>query len=619
MTEQTTEPIGRDANDPAGVLASEPTSEPASHPASEPTSEPGPGHVTGPASGPNGVWQLPPSPIADFNALREQLRNQLAEAKEAHARSEETKVQQRLQWLEETEMALEQARRQQLTLQQYEHEFEGLGDFGAQGSATVAEHLEKLGGYVSLLEETLVRDELVQARELRQNQSQTLSDELAAILTRGDTSYDREQVASSLLKLTRAVGHERAMELMHRFETELGFLECLSGMRAAQRFWLDIAKSQTVQDSEASERARQRHRELQAELTRREAESQATGEVSKLCTEIRQGVDYLDQLGTQERIVQINVWAGKLRLYQDGFDLPPEIETQIHYAFGALNSSRKRLMVDAYIEPLNRDISHDWGSFVKRWDDEREAARQQDQAREEEIAQQRQQEAHRLILAEKRAEQAERNLEALEALLAGGDPRTNPESLEDFHNLVADVLENDGCRLDRFIDLMAPHADLVASGGEYRSLRRSLKKRDLWPDDVEPFVPADPQRGQGMRDALVADLAPVLGGKRLLILGGKPRPEMQEVLTEKLGLAEVAWPDGWDHQLDLATISRSIRGGKHDLAVMLVRFAGHNTGNLREDCQAAGVPWVMLDKGCGLLGILRAIREQALGSLRAGA
>ncbi len=63
-----------------------------------------------------------------------------------------------------------------------------------------------------------------------------------------------------------------------------------------------------------------------------------------------------------------------------------------------------------------------------------------------------------------------------------------------------------------------PHADLVANGGDYRSLRRSLKKRDLWPDAVEPFVAADPERGQGLRDALVAELVPVLTGKRLLNL-----------------------------------------------------------------------------------------------------
>ncbi len=561
------------------------------------------------------VWQLPPSPIDDFNALREQLRNQLAEAKEAHAHSEEAKVLERLQWLEETEMALEQARRQQLTLEEYQRDFEGLGEFGAEGGSLVAEHLEKLGGYVNILEETLAREELVQARELRQSQSRSVSDELEAILTRGDTGYDREPVVASLLKLSRAVGPEPAIDLMNRFETELEFLGCLNGLRAAQRFWLDVAKSQSVQDSEVSERARQRHRELQAELTRREAESQATDEVSKLCNEIRQGVAYLDQLGSQERIVQINIWAGKLRLYQDGFDLPPEIETQIYYAFGAINAARKRLLVDAYIDPLNRDISHDWAAFVKRWDEKRQGARQQDQAREKEIEQQRLDEAERQRQTEKRAEQAQRDLEALEALLAGGDPRSDPEALEAFHDLATDLVENDGCRQDRFLELMSPHADLVASGGNYRSLRRSLKKRGLWPEDVEPFAPLDPDQAQGIRDGLIGELAPVLRGKRLLILGGKPRSEMKETLTEKLDLAEVAWPDGWDHQLDLTTISRSIRGGKHDLAVMLVRFAGHNTGNLREDCQAAGVPWVMLDKGCGMIGILRAIKEQALGSL----
>ncbi len=110
--------------------------------------------------------------------------------------------------------------------------------------------------------------------------------------------------------------------------------------------------------------------------------------------EIRQGVAYIDQLGSQERIVQINIWAGKLRLYQDGFDLPAEIETKIYYTFGA---------------------------------DKREAARQQDQAREKEIEQQRRDEAERQRQAEKRAEQAQRDLDALEALLADADPRSDPE------------------------------------------------------------------------------------------------------------------------------------------------------------------------------------------------
>lgn len=564
-------------------------------------------------------WQIPQSPIDDFNALQDKLRNELAQAKEAHARSEDARIQQRLEQLDEAEIALEQAQRQQRSLEQFERDFAHLGDFGEDGRTSVTGHLATLKEHIALLDQTLAEEEFVQAKELRRKHSQTLSDELEGILQRGDTEFDPGLVVGHALRLAQAAGYDLAIKLMTRFETELAFLDDLAGLRAAHRFWLDVARSPAVQDTATTQEARKRHRELKAELTRREAETEAITTIKSLCEEIHGGVDYLDQLGPQEQVVQINIWAGKLRRYQDGTDLPPEVDNQLYHTFGAINSARKRLIVDGYIEPLNRTVSYDWDDFVDDWEAKREAARLSDEARKDEVAAAQERETHRQQLAEKQAEQAGRDLEALKCLLGESDPRRDPVVLEAFHDLATDCVENDACRLDEFLELVAPHSDLVATGREYRSLRRSLQKRDLWPEGVQQFEPPETNRLQSVREELTLELAPILAGKRVLILGGKPRAKVKEVLTQTFNLETVDWPDGWDHQLDLDALGEGIRRQSYDAVILLVRFVGHYAMGLKDVCHDANVAWVMLDKGCGITGMLRAIKEQASGMLSEGA
>jgi hypothetical protein len=563
----------------------------------------------------SGAFELPPSPIADFNHLRNNLSDLLERAKDAHVRSEDAKIQQRLQHLEEIEMALSQASRQELTLSKYLEDFNQLGEFGAEGEKSVTEHIQELQAYICQLQELSDNEELVHAREIRQNQGKTLIEEMESILDRGDSEIDHEQVASDLLRLARAVNYDTATKLMERFEGELDFTTEIIGLRAGQRFWLDVAKSQPTENTESVTHARRRHRELQAELSRQESETQATTTVEELCNEIRNSLGGLSHLGREEAVVQINVWAGKLRRYQDAFEFSQDIDALIYYTFGAINSIRKELNVETYIEPLDRTISHDWNTFVTSWESKRDAARQidsdRDEQRQKHQSQQQETELHRQQLAEQKAERAANDWDTLKRLIAENDPRQDPVAYEEFRELVSDLVENDGYRLDGFLECVVPFADMIAVGSEYRSLRRSLQKRDLWPDEISQFDPPCNSNHDKIQQELISAVKPKLAGKSLLIIGGNPREHVRETLTEIMDLNELQWPKAIDRNLDLSTFKESILGGCIDLVVILVRLTGHYANDIRNACQDAGIPWVMHDKGCGSMGIIRSIRDQA--------
>jgi len=555
-------------------------------------------------------WALPEPPISDFNALQDELRHMLAVAKETYSERRQAQLARSLEQLDEAELALQQGRSEKAALEELRSEFVELGDLGDEGLQRIDDALHRLETYLAEISSALESDEFAEARRAREALGQETQARLDALIERGQRIQDPDAVVMDLVQLGRALSFDRAGQLAERLEQEFGLLDREIGISAAQKFWLEASKAPATEDPKLPARARQRARELRAELTRRTAEANAHREAEGLCEEIMKGVEYLDELGEQEIIVQINIWAGKLRYYQDNFDLSDYLERKIYHTFGAINAARKRLDVNAYIHPLNRRFSADWQDFVAEWEQKRTAARQADEDGVRKQLEREEQEKAAQEKAQRRREQAVRDLELLREIVARGDVRADAVLREDFYDLVESLIENDGCQMEEFLDLMSGHAAMIAQGGQFRSLRRSLQKRGLLPDGIEPFLPEESAAAR-LQAELAEPLRRLLEGKRLLIVGGVPREEVRVKLVELLGLSEAQWPDAWDHMVDIDALGARIAEGSVDLVVDLVRFMGHYGNRLQEYCSRAGIPFVMVDRGCGVTRILQAIKGQA--------
>jgi hypothetical protein len=105
-------------------------------------------------------------------------------------------------------------------------------------------------------------------------------------------------------------------------------------------------------------------------------------------------------------------------------------------------------------------------------------------------------------------------------------------------------------------------------------------------------------------------------GKRLLIVGGQRDSEAyKEKYMEQLELASCEWVT---HEIGKghAAVTR-VRGRidpkNYDLMLYLARFTGHEMTKLLSLAKANGLPVVMLAKGYGLSGVVKAISDQYSG------
>jgi hypothetical protein len=353
------------------------------------------------------------------------------------------------------------------------------------------------------------------------------------------------------------------------------------------------------------DRARERARTLEAEIQEREALTAAEGEARGLAASIKSGVEHLGYLGLRERSVQLRVWLGQLRKFQDNYELSPAVSREIYFAFGRINTARKQLGVDEYLDALNRNYDTNWDTYVADWEAQLPAAREQDRAEQEErdrLA--RDQRRRETGEQERQRDEAERLALIVEDLRdsrhGNGEAEADPDEIRD---LLAEGVRLGGNSSEPVLEAAAPFAALTW-GSDLRGLRRSLRKRGVTdlPENTPPAAPngaGDPFRGH--RDAWA--------GKRVAAVGGLPNEVTRARVEKGLSLREFRWYEYYrDHDTHDA-VEAAIRNGGLDAVLLLVRYAGHRIGALREVCRAAGVPCTLVDRGCGVSAILRGLGE----------
>lgn len=93
----------------------------------------------------------------------------------------------------------------------------------------------------------------------------------------------------------------------------------------------------------------------------------------------------------------------------------------------------------------------------------------------------------------------------------------------------------------------------------------------------------------------VHEVADLLRGRSVLVIGGIPRPAAVRSLAEAFGLSAVYWP----HNPSAAVACYDPFVARPDVAVVLmaVRWSRHSFGDVRQACQRLGKPFVMLPGG----------------------
>ncbi|MCB9638451.1 MAG: hypothetical protein H6727_06025 [Myxococcales bacterium] len=340
-------------------------------------------------------------------------------------------------------------------------------------------------------------------------------------------------------------------------------------------------------------------------------------------------MSYIDQHSEEERYLMLTVWSARARWVQD--QLPEEefsVQSFLRNLFGRINSARKEHIGNKYwIEPLNRRFFADWPGYISEHEQKLQELREEQHSQQLALSEQEdriwQQEMRVYIWLSKLRK-------SIRALPEG----TNPEAPETqaFLGLLREILDDEMNPSDTdLLELIEPYEELIQSGGEFRHLRRHLRKlKEQSPEeravyDQEDFALIDEEASresqeddedeayshllQRRRNAKkLRTVLPLVRERHAVIIGGDEREQARERLETMLQLKNLEWiPREGGNPRVLDRLEERIASGKVTLVLLLIRFIGHDTSRIIQACKRANALWVPIDHGYGESRILHSL------------
>ncbi len=281
----------------------------------------------------------------------------------------------------------------------------------------------------------------------------------------------------------------------------------------------------------------------------------------------------------------------------------------LYEAFSTMTRVAREVLTPAgrFVPYLQRQCQMDWRAETARWRSRLDAIRQKssmDAARHEA-------ERRRLAHAAELARVKQLVLAELRAVATDGSREPGWEF--DFLDALREALTCADPRDAELLDLAAPHADLLATGGEFRALRRQLKRRDGTPSAIgaedaasgTPAAPAIPavhpfEKYRG-----------TFGEHRAALVGASSREYRRVALRDFFGFAELEWFENERTEgADGAAIARRIENGAFHVVFLLADFSSHAMqDHVKDACKRSGVPFVLVRRGYGIVAFGRALDE----------
>lgn len=552
---------------------------------------------------------LPRHPVGDFEDRYQSLADRFLAAKKVREEKESELFVRVDELVDSIDARLRQIEIQIRRLTHLRTGFDALGSFGAEGRSEVDAYLEQIRQHREGILALLSNPEVKEARARLEQRIGEERERLIEDLHYDSTRSEIEEVAARLLVACEDNDPQWVLRAMESFEADVREWRRFQHLPTIEGFWREIANRLTEIDPARAEAGYAKADELRREIENREHSKAVNEQAKELALRIREAVPALSELGPEETRVQMRIWLGQLRRYQDDYELDESTKKELYLSFGAINRARKDLAVQGFIDALNRNFRTDWEEYVHTWEQRLESARVQDQLdREEDERMELEREERERLSAEERARSDARLTEITEILEELTDEpiwRTDAETQEDVREMILAGLDEGGCQSEDFLGAARAFAPLV-QGSEFRKLRRSLTKRGL---DFEEITWIGSEEDEGPAEELCERLRPVWSGKRIAIVGGLPREQVRRRIESGLGLREARWYEYYRHHCDQEQAESAIRAGTVDLVVLLIRYAGHKINEIREVCRAAGVECRVIDRGCGVTSLLRGLEE----------
>ena len=181
--------------------------------------------------------------------------------------------------------------------------------------------------------------------------------------------------------------------------------------------------------------------------------------------------------------------------------------------------------------------------------------------------------------------------EAIQGMVEDGVPPSSPE----IRDLLLPIN-------DRYQELDGlPKGFRLALGGIDR---RRVAKQGL---------PIAVPEGEKTRE--VAEVARLLRGREVVLIGGKPRHDAQAALHGAFRLEELVWIETKEHESMERFGPYLVRPGVA-LVLLAIRWSSHSFGDLKRLCERHGKPMVRLPGGYGVNQVAAQILSQCSGQLK---
>lgn len=141
---------------------------------------------------------------------------------------------------------------------------------------------------------------------------------------------------------------------------------------------------------------------------------------------------------------------------------------------------------------------------------------------------------------------------------------------------------------------------------------------------LESSAPDDPRDEAGASDAPeaysreIADVARLLRGRRVVMIGGETRVPAKAALERAFGLTELDWLSAPAHS-SFWNFEPAIARADTAVVLLMIRWSSHSFGEVRSICERYGKPLVRLPAGYNPAQVAHQIMEQCGAQLAAAA
>jgi hypothetical protein len=115
--------------------------------------------------------------------------------------------------------------------------------------------------------------------------------------------------------------------------------------------------------------------------------------------------------------------------------------------------------------------------------------------------------------------------------------------------------------------------------------------------------------------AEVREVAALLNGRTVILLGGDRRPHAHDSLKEAFGLKELIWIETREHE-SLAGFIPYVARPEVAVVLLAIRWASHSYGEIKKCCEEYGKPMVRLPGGYNANQVAMQIAQQCSSQLR---